>query len=204
MSAPITIVDYGMGNIRSVLNALREVGAEGELVSDTGQIARCGKLILPGVGAFGAAMANLKRSGLDAALEEARRGGATILGICLGMQLLFASSEEDGGHHGLGWIPGQVLRFPETGQLRIPHMGWNELSFSREHALTRGVADHTDVYFLHSYYCACDSAADQLATAQYGLPFAAMVARDNLLGIQFHPEKSQRTGLALLKNFAGL
>jgi glutamine amidotransferase len=202
--AAIAIVDYGMGNIRSVLNALREVGSAGELLSDPEQIARRGKLILPGVGAFGEAMGNLRRTGLDQSLEQAKRAGALILGICLGMQLLLGSSEEGGTHAGLGWIKGRVLRFPDQPGLRVPHMGWNELRFSRQHALTRGVGDGSDVYFLHSYYCACGDEADVLATATHGVPFAAVLARDNLLGIQFHPEKSQQPGLAMLRNFVQL
>jgi glutamine amidotransferase len=203
-STPIAIVDYGMGNIRSVLNALREAGSAGELVSDPGEIARRGKLILPGVGAFGQAMDNLRRTGIDRSLEEARRAGAMILGICLGMQLLLGSSEEGGAHTGLGWIKGRVLRFPDRADLRVPHMGWNGLRFTREHALTQGVADGSDVYFLHGYYCACDDPGDVLATSTHGLEFAAMLARDNLLGIQFHPEKSQLPGIAMLRNFVRL
>jgi glutamine amidotransferase len=205
MSTPaIAVIDYGMGNIRSVLNALKEVEAAGELLSDPGEIARRGRLILPGVGAFGEAMDNLRRAGIDRALEEARRAGALILGICLGMQLLLDSSEEGGAHTGLGWIRGRVLRFPERAELRVPHMGWNELRFKREHALTRGIANGSDVYFLHSYYCACEDPEDILATSTHGLEFAAMLAKDNLLGIQFHPEKSQQPGIAMLRNFVRL
>lgn len=205
MSAPpIAVVDYGMGNIRSVLNALKEAGSGGELVSNPREIARRGKLILPGVGAFGEAMNNLRRSGIDQSLEEARRAGALILGICLGMQLLLGSSEEGGAHTGLNWIKGRVLRFPNRAELRVPHMGWNELRFTREHALTQDVADSSDVYFLHSYYCSCDDPSDVLATSTHGLGFAAMLARDNLLGVQFHPEKSQQAGITMLRNFVRL
>lgn len=200
----LAIVDYGMGNIRSVVNALHEVEAEGELVRSPHDIARRGKLILPGVGAFGEAMENLRRTDIDRSLEEARRAGALILGICLGMQLLFDSSEEGGTHTGLGWIRGRVRRFPDRAELRVPHMGWNELRFRREHPLTQGVTDGSDVYFLHSYYCSCEEPGDVLATATYGVEFAAMVARDNLMGIQFHPEKSQQPGIAMLRNFVSL
>lgn len=203
MPAAIAIVDYGMGNIRSIINALREVGSDGELISDPADIARRGKLILPGVGAFGQAMANLRRSGVDTALHEAKNSGAAILGICLGMQLMFGQSEEDGRHQGLGWVKGRALRFPDQqGTLRVPHMGWNDLTFTRDHALVQGVAAGSDVYFLHSYYCACDDAGDVLATSEHGLRFTAMFARDNLAGIQFHPEKSQLPGLTMLRNFA--
>jgi glutamine amidotransferase len=180
------------------------VQAEGELVSDPRDIARRGKLILPGVGAFGAAMDNLRRAGLDQSLEEARRAGAMILGICLGMQLLLDTSDEGGAHVGLNWIKGRVLRFPDRADLRVPHIGWNELRFTRQHALTRDVSDGSDVYFLHSHYCSCDDADDVLATSSYGLEFAAMLARDNVLGIQFHPEKSQQPGISMLRNFVRL
>jgi glutamine amidotransferase len=193
-----------MGNIRSVINALREVGADGELVSDPARIARERKLILPGVGAFGEAMRNLKKGGLDIALGDARNAGASILGICLGMQLMFSESEEDGRHAGLGWIPGSVKRFPDTVGLRVPHMGWNELRFAHDSALTRGVGEKPDVYFLHSFHCVCADQSDVLARSDYGLPFTAMVERGPLYGIQFHPEKSQQPGLAMLRNFAAL
>ena len=206
MSGAVAIVDYGMGNIRSVINALREIGSDGELISDPRQIAQRKKLILPGVGAFGEAMRNLRKGGLDRALDEARGAGATILGICLGMQLMFSDSEEDGRHDGLNWVRGSVKRFPDSAELRVPHMGWNELRFARKSALTAGVGDTPDVYFLHSFHCVCADEADVLAISEYGLPFTAMVARESekLYGIQFHPEKSQQVGLAMLRNFASL
>lgn len=202
MGSAIAIVDYGMGNIRSVINALREVGSDGVLVREPDALARQPKLILPGVGAFGEAMENLRKSGLDQALEEARRSAATILGICLGMQLMFSTSEEGGRQTGLGWIKGPVSRFPDLPGLRVPHMGWNDLRFARDHALHAGVDSGSDVYFLHSYYCSCDDPADVLATSEHGVRFTAMIARENLLGIQFHPEKSQQDGLRILRNFA--
>lgn len=204
MSGAIAIVDYGMGNIRSVINALREVGSDGELVNDPQRIAGERKLILPGVGAFGEAMRNLKKSGLDRALDEARRAGAKILGICLGMQLMFSDSEEDGHHRGLDWIRGSVKRFPDSDGLRVPHMGWNELRFAHGSALTAGVGEKPDVYFLHSFHCVCADKTDVLARSDYGLPFTAMIERGPLYGIQFHPEKSQQPGLAMLRNFAAL
>ena len=204
MSSAIAIVDYGMGNIRSVINALREIGADGELLSDARAIAEQRKLILPGVGAFGEAMRNLKKSGLDRALDEARSAGAKILGICLGMQLMFSDSEEDGAHRGLDWISGSVKRFPDSAGLRVPHMGWNELRFAHDSVLTKGVGEKPDVYFLHSFHCVCANDADVLATSDYGAPFTAMVERGPLYGIQFHPEKSQLPGLAMLRNFAAL
>ncbi|MBI3529695.1 MAG: imidazole glycerol phosphate synthase subunit HisH [Betaproteobacteria bacterium] len=202
MSNSIAIVDYGMGNIRSILNALREVGSDGELISNPSDIARRSKLILPGVGAFGEAMNNLRQSGVDEALEKARQAGASVLGICLGMQLMFSVSEEGGVHQGLDWIKGRVIRFPDQPDLRVPHMGWNELTFTRNHDLTVDVGDGSDVYFLHSFHCACEHPEDVLATSDYGLRFTAMFAHDNLYGIQFHPEKSQHPGLTMLRNFA--
>ena len=204
MSGAIAIVDYGMGNIRSVINALREVGADGELLSNPRAIAERRKLILPGVGAFGEAMRNLRKSGLDRALEEARGAGAAILGICLGMQLMFSDSEEDGAHQGLDWIRGSVKRFPDSAGLRVPHMGWNELRFTHDSVLTKGVGETPDVYFLHSFHCVCAEDADVLATSEYGVSFTAMIERGPLYGIQFHPEKSQEPGLAMLRNFAAL
>ena len=166
MSGAIAIVDYGMGNIRSVINALREVGADGELVSDPRRIAGERKLILPGVGAFGEALRNLKTNGLDSALEDARRAGAKILGFCLGMQLMFSESEEDGVHRGLDWIRGAVKRFPDAAGLRVPHMGWNELRFAHGSPLTAGVGEKPDVYFLHSFHCVCaDRASTSLSSA---------------------------------------
>jgi len=202
MSNSIAIVDYGMGNIRSIVNALREVGSDGELISNPREIAQRGKLILPGVGAFGEAMNNLRQSGVDEALEKARQAGASILGICLGMQLMFSVSEEGGIHQGLDWIKGRVIRFPDQPGLRVPHMGWNELTFTRHHKLTVDVENGSDVYFLHSFHCACEHFEDVLATSHHGLRFTAMIARDNLYGIQFHPEKSQHPGLTMLRNFA--
>ena len=204
MSGAIAIVDYGMGNIRSVINALREIGSDGELIRDPREIAARKKLILPGVGAFGEAMHNLKKSGLDRALDEARGAGATILGICLGMQLMFGDSEENGRHEGLNWIRGSVKRFPDSEGLRVPHMGWNELHFAHDSALTAGVGDKSDVYFLHSFHCVCADDGDVLARSDYGVPFTAMIERGPLYGIQFHPEKSQQPGLAMLRNFAAL
>jgi glutamine amidotransferase len=202
MGSAIAIVDYGMGNIRSVINALREVESDGVLVSDPGVLVRQAKLILPGVGAFGEAMDNLRASGIDQALEEARRSGAMILGICLGMQLMFRTSEEGEAQTGLGWIEGAVTRFPDLPGLRVPHMGWNDLKFERDHPLREGVDSGADVYFLHSFRCSCEDDSDVLATAEHGARFVAMLARANLLGIQFHPEKSQLAGLRMLRNFA--
>jgi len=204
MSRPVAIVDYGMGNIRSVINALREIGADGELLSDPRKVARRNKIILPGVGAFGEAMRNLRANGLDRALYDARDAGAKILGICLGMQLMFSDSEENGAHQGLDWIRGSVKRFPDSAGLRVPHMGWNELRFTHDSVLTKGVGETPDVYFLHSFHCVCAEDADVLATSEYGVSFTAMIERGPLYGIQFHPEKSQEPGLAMLRNFAAL
>lgn len=195
----VALIDYGTGNLHSLAKAIEACGARASL--DTPP-ADADAIILPGVGAFGHAAARLER--IAPGLRAAIAAGVPCLGICLGMQLLLSSSEEGGAHTGLGWIKGRVLRFPDQPGLRVPHMGWNELRLGRPHALTRGVGEGSDVYFLHSYYCACDDDADVLATATHGVPFAAVLGRDNLLGIQFHPEKSQQPGLAMLRNFVRL
>jgi len=198
----VAVVDYGMGNIRSVLNALSEVGSEGVLVSQAEQLESCRRVILPGVGAFGEAMTRLRASGMDAALNRVRQNGALVFGICLGMQLVCRSSDEGGGHAGLGSIDAEVKRFGGAAGLKVPHMGWNELRLTRDHYLTKGVDDAADVYFVHSYYVACEHEQDLLATSEYGVRFVSMLARDNVLGAQFHPEKSQQPGLRILANFA--
>jgi glutamine amidotransferase len=200
----IAIIDYGMGNLRSVQKALEAVGQDAMVVSDPGQIRRASKVILPGVGAFADAIDELWRTGLGEAFVEAVRAGKPCLGVCLGLQLLFDLSEEDGEHRGLGLIRGRVVRFaPEPG-LKIPHMGWNTLRFRRPSPLLEGLEPEPSVYFVHSYYARPDDPSDVIAEADYPGPFAAMVGRDNLTAAQFHPEKSQRVGLAMYANFARL
>lgn len=204
---PITLVDYGGSNLRSVQKAFEAVGAAIIVTADPDEARRAARLVLPGVGAFGAGMAALRQRGLDEAVVEAATRGIPLLGICLGMQFLFDESEEMGRHAGLRLIPGRVLAFPgdlmaDGRPLKVPHMGWNEIAHDGRHPLLRGVANGAHVYFVHSYYCAPRDDAHVIARADYGLPFAAIVGRDNVSGIQFHPEKSQRAGLRILRNFA--
>ena len=203
MSKPrIAILDYGMGNIRSVANAVDKVEGVESLVSEPEQLADFDKLILPGVGAFAQAIQRLNESGLDAALDEYRASGKPILGICLGMQLLCSSSQEDGMHQGLNWFDARVEAIPKTADLVIPHMGWNNVSFQREDPILRGVESGSDFYFVHSYCVHCADPEDRLGVSEYGVGFASIIQRDNVYGMQFHPEKSQHVGLTLLKNFS--
>jgi glutamine amidotransferase len=194
----ITIVDYGIGNLGSVIKAFRHVGAETVLSGDPAVLREAEALVLPGDGAFGATMDGVRERGLVPVLKERAEAGTPLLGICIGMQLLFEESEEHGRHAGLGLLPGRVRRF--GGDLPVPHMGWNSLHPRREHALLDGIADGAHVYFVHSYFC--DAAADVVvATSDYGVDFPAVVARGSVLGVQFHPEKSQAVGLRMVKNF---
>ena len=200
----IAIIDYGMGNLRSVQKALEAVGHGATVTSDPDQVRRASKVILPGVGAFADAVAELRRTGLGEAFAEAVRLGKPCLGVCLGLQLLFDVSEEDGEHRGLALIPGRVVRFdPEPG-LKIPHMGWNTLRVRKPSPLLEGLEPEPSVYFVHSYYARPDDPGDVVAESDHPRPFAAMVERGNLAAAQFHPEKSQRVGLAMYANFAGL
>jgi glutamine amidotransferase len=191
----IAIVDYGIGNLGSVTKAFRHVGAETVLSGDPQRLLAADALVLPGDGAFGATMDEVRGRGLLPVLAEAARRGTPLLGICIGMQLLFEESEEHGRHTGLGLLPGRVRRF-ET-QLPVPHMGWNALRRVREHPVLDGMEDGAYVYFVHSYYC--DAGADVvLATSEYGREFAAVVGHGNIVGMQFHPEKSQAVGLRMI------
>ena len=197
----IAVVDYGLGNLGSVLKAFRHVGAPAELTGDPAALRRADALVLPGDAAFGAAIDEIRARGLENAILEAAAEGRFVLGICIGMQLLFAESEEHGHHRGLGLLAGSVRRL-DTG-LPVPHMGWNRLEWSRPHPLLDGVAPGTHFYFVHSYYC--DAApVVTVATTGYGRDFPAVAARANVLGVQFHPEKSQDAGLRLIANFARL
>ncbi len=194
----IAVVDYGMGNLGSVTKGLRRAGAEVELSGDPAVLRRADALVLPGDGAFAAAMAEIDGRGLTPLLHEAVERGTPLLGICIGMQLLFEESEEHGHNRGLGILPGRVRRF--EGDLPVPHMGWNTLQRRRAHPVLEGVADGAHVYFVHSYYC--DAAADVvIAASDYGREFPAIVGRDAVLGLQFHPEKSQGVGLRIAANF---
>ncbi|AIE87724.1 imidazole glycerol phosphate synthase subunit HisH [Fimbriimonas ginsengisoli] len=192
----ITILDYGMGNIRSVEKALESLGAACQVRSD---LAGCDRLIIPGVGAFGAAM---ERVGpLAGEIRAFAATGAPVLGICLGQQLLFDSSEELGEHQGLGLIPGRVRYFPPDMGLKVPHMGWSPITICRQDGIGRNVKDGEQAYFVHSLYTDCADKNDVAAVANYGIPFAAMVQRENIYGAQFHPEKSGDVGMRILRSF---
>jgi glutamine amidotransferase len=194
----IAIADYGIGNLGSVTKAFRHVGAEVCLSDDPEVLRAADAVVLPGDGAFGATMAELTRRGLVPLLEDVVAAQKPLLGICIGMQLLFEESEEHGRHAGLGLLPGAVRRF--TGALPVPHMGWNRLHPRRPHTLLEGLPDGAHVYFVHSYFCDAPEEA-VLATSDYGRDFAAVVGRGRILGVQFHPEKSQEVGLRMVANF---
>lgn len=202
----IVIVDYGMGNLASIKNMLKKIGADSSISSDPLEVAAATKLILPGVGAFDSGMSNLERRGLRQVLDDlvlARR--TPVLGICLGMQLLGKSSEE-GTMEGLGWLEATTVRFhfDEAARvLPVPHMGWNVVNPADGPGLFEGLRDAPRFYFVHSYHVVCSNPADVLATATYGVQFTAAVERGNVAGVQFHPEKSHRFGMTLLRNFAG-
>jgi glutamine amidotransferase len=196
----IALVDYGIGNLRSVEKALQAVGAQVTLTSDPQAILRAVKVVLPGVGAFGDGMAGLRERGLVEAIRSLPARGIPLLGICLGMQLLFEVGEEMGEHAGLGLIPGGVRRFPDRG-LKVPQTGWNQITFSAESPLLEGLENGCYAYFNHSYYCEPGAAADILAQTEYGLNYTSVAGRGNLYGVQFHPEKSQSAGLQILRNF---
>lgn len=198
------VVDYGMGNLRSVLNALEEIDQDAALIAAPDAVAACEKIIIPGVGAFAEAMAHLKDCGMAEALQIHVAAGKPLLGICLGMQLICRKSYEDGEHEGLGWIDAEVRHFPPQPGLKVPHMGWNAVEFEHGHPLLHDVAEGADVYFVHSYYVDCAEAGDSLGVTEHGIRFTSMVGHDNVYGMQFHPEKSQHVGMQLLRNFATL
>ena len=199
----LAVIDYGAGNLRSVLHALNHLGVENiRLVHEPQDLKNADKIILPGVGAFGAGMEKLREQRLVQPIKDALNAGIPYLGICLGMQFLFEQSDEMGTHEGLGLLPGCVTRFPADIGLKVPHMGWNQLQVQKPSPLLRDIDGQQHwAYFVHSYYCAPANPDDVLATVDYGLPFTAAVQRDNIFAVQFHPEKSQRTGLQLLTNF---
>jgi imidazole glycerol-phosphate synthase subunit HisH len=207
----IVIVDYGMGNLRSVEKALQKLGHHAAVTSDPAAIHAADRVILPGVGAFGAAMGNLTRAcddgpSLADAVCAAARSGRPFLGICLGMQLLLCESDEMGRYRGLELVPGQVVRFSANGSgaIKIPHMGWNALRIERESPLLAGVPDGAMVYFVHSYLCQPADPEVVVATADHGGSFCAVLQQENVFAAQFHPEKSGDVGLRMLDNFARL
>lgn len=218
----ITMIDYGASNIRSAQKAFEHIGADVHLTDDPDVVRRADKLVLPGVGAFGSGMVGLRRHNLPEAIQETVQRGVPFLGICVGMQLMFSEGHEMGVHQGLDLLAGKVIRFPEKlsmvngkrltvnenqspisnlQSLKIPHMGWNELEPAWENPLLAGVQTGDYAYFVHSYYCDPEDATAVLAWTDYGFPFASVVAKDNIYGLQFHPEKSQSVGLTILQNF---
>jgi glutamine amidotransferase len=202
MSTTICVLDYGMGNLRSVEKALEHVGATATIANDATTIAAADGLVLPGVGAFPRAMEGIRSLGLDETIEERRAADVPILGICLGLQLLFESSSEHGGAEGLGLLPGEVAELEAPG-LKIPHIGWSPVRWERQSRLTEGIDSETPFYLVHSFAPRPDP-AELLGTAAYGTRFACAAERDNVFGVQFHPEKSSAAGLRLLSNFAGI
>ena len=194
------IVDYGMGNLLSVEKAVAAVGGRPLISSDPEAIFNAERLILPGVGAFGDAMQNLARNGLDDAIRTAVRAGKPLLGLCLGLQLLFSKSEEFGRHEGLDLIPGVVRRFDDS-TLRVPHVGWNQIESARPDPLLNNIPDGSYFYFVHSFFVEPVRPEDVLAWTSYGRSFCSIASRDKVRGAQFHPEKSQEMGKRLLRNF---
>ncbi|MCX7968166.1 MAG: imidazole glycerol phosphate synthase subunit HisH [Armatimonadetes bacterium] len=200
----VTVIDYGVGNLRSVTKALEFIGCQVTLTSDPDKVSQASKLVLPGVGAFGAGMANLRQLGLVEAICDAVRRGVPLLGICLGLQLLFDESEEMGSHEGLKLVRGKVVRFPERGDICVPHMGWNALRINKPEPLFKGVPDGAMVYFVHSYFPVPDDTSVVAATTEHGVEFVSAISIDNIFGTQFHPEKSSKVGLQILRNFVEL
>ena len=202
-TARVAIVDYGMGNLHSVRRKLDRIGVHAQITSEADEVMRADKLLLPGVGHFGKAMEHLATLGLVPALHEAVVAKKTpILGICLGMQL-FARGSEEGGAEGLGWIDADVVRFgvEDTLRYKVPHMGWNGVRVTRSSPLLDGVTDQTEFYFVHAYHLVCRDAEVALCDTDYEYPFTSVVQRENVYGVQFHPEKSHDAGEALLRSF---
>ena len=199
----IAIVDYDMGNLRSVQKGIEKAGAEALITRDPGVIAKAGGLVLPGVGAFGLCMEKLEGYSLASPIKEFIASGRPFLGICLGLQLLFEESAEFGSRKGLGILKGQVVRFP-SGKLKVPHMGWNTVKKLRDSRLFEGINDGTYFYFVHSYYVEPANMENALATTEYGPDFVSAVEKENIFATQFHPEKSDAAGLKMLENFARL
>lgn len=206
----ITIIDYEMGNLRSVEKAFEKLGHDARVSSHPADLENTDKIVLPGVGAFRDCINNLRAGGFVEPLLKHVRSGKPLLGICVGMQMLFDESEEFGRHQGLGLIPGKVVRFPagmeEGGErLKVPHMGWNTIQIKKQAPIFKNTAEDSYVYFVHSYYCSADNPDDVAVSCRYGdIEFCAAIWRDNLMATQFHPEKSQSIGLNIFKNFGEL
>ena len=195
----VAVVDYDAGNTLSVTRALEKVGAGVDLTPDPERVAAADAVVLPGVGAFGDCMRKLRERGMDDACRETYESGKPFLGVCVALQVFFEGSEESPGAEGLGFFPGTVVRFKTDG-LKVPHMGWNQLSLKRDHPVLDGL-DGEAFYFVHSYYPEPEEPADVLGTSEYGVEFCAAAGRENLAAVQFHPEKSSRAGLRLYGNF---
>lgn len=200
----ITIVDYGMGNLRSVQKAFEHLGTSATIASEPSQIRDASHLVLPGVGAFRDAAAEIKRQGFADPIRDHIAADRPFLGICLGLQLLFDVSYEDGEYQGLGIVPGNVVRFDDQPNLKIPHMGWNQLQRTGEPRLLAGIPEDSHFYFVHSFYVAPSDDSVVSGRTTHGNDFVSMIERGNLFATQFHPEKSQRAGLSLLANFAAI
>ena len=199
----IGIINYNMGNLASVLNAFGKVGSKAEVVADADRFKNYDKLILPGVGAYGDAMEHLKERGMDEAIKEYAKSGRYMMGICLGMQLLLETSQEFGSHCGLGLIEGDVVAFDASKfptPLKVPHMGWNRM-FTKEHPLFEGLDDEHYLYFVHSFHAVVKDEKNEIGKTVYGYEFSSAIAKENVLGIQPHPEKSHKNGLKIIENF---
>ena len=200
----IQIVDYGMGNLRSVQKAFEKLSVAAEICTDPGKISACDKVILPGVGAFRDAIAELRRQGFVEPIKDHIAAGKSFLGICLGLQLLFDVSYEDGTWEGLGILKGKVVRFPESPELKVPHMGWNRVAVTPGCPLFTDIPAESYFYFVHSYYVVPEDLSVVAGRTDYGQSFTSVVQRGKMFATQFHPEKSQKLGLQLLKNFSSL
>lgn len=197
----IAIIDYGVGNLRSVEKAFEAIGARAAVTSDPAAIREAERLVVPGVGAFGECARRLRESGLDKLVLEAAERDKPVLGLCVGLQLMFDEGHEFGVHQGLGLMRGRVVRFPENGP-RVPQIGWNQIEDISRHSLLEGLANQTYFYFVHSFYIEAEDPKDVLAVTEYGIRYPSVCARGSVCGVQFHPEKSQDAGLRLLANFA--
>ena len=200
MAVPLAIIDYGVGNLRSIEKAFAATGCEAVISNDPHVLRSAERLVLPGVGAFGSCMSELRAHGFDTLVRERVAEGTPLLGVCVGMQMLFEESEEFGSYAGLGLLRGRVRRFPK--ELLVPQVGWNQLQPRRAHSLLANLIAGTFFYFVHSYYCEATDAEVVLAETQYGMSYPSVVAHRNICGVQFHPEKSQAAGLRLLQNFS--